>query len=117
MTSPDPAARPLAFADYAAASFGAVVLLSASLALAFAALHRAQLDDARAYRESPLILAELATLLCSCGNLPLVAIAFIVLLVRRRIKLAALLALAGLIGFVLSYAAVALDSSTLLYAT
>ena len=111
------AARPWSVADYASVGFGAVTLLSAALAAMLAALHHAQIDDIDAYRESALLLPELGTLLCSCGNQPLTLIAFIVLLVRKRWKLAAVVAIAGVLGLVLAYVAVALDSPTLLYAT
>ena len=46
-----------------------------------------------------------------------VLVGFITLLVRRRFKLALAVGLAGFLGLVAAYAAVALDSSTLLYAT
>ena len=111
------AARPLGLADYAAVGFGVVVVVSAALAALFAALHHAQIDDIDAYRESALLLPELGALLCSCGNQPLTFIAFVVLLVRKRWKLAAVVATAGVLALVLAYVAVALDSSTLLYAT
>ncbi|MCA9576576.1 MAG: hypothetical protein R3B40_05860 [Polyangiales bacterium] len=109
--------KPLGLPDYAAISVGVLVLVSALAAMAFAAIHHAQIDDARAYRESFLILPELGTLLCSCGNQPFVLVGFITLLVRRRFKLALAVGLAGFLGLVAAYAAVALDSSTLLYAT
>jgi hypothetical protein len=109
--------RPLTLADYAAAGTGAVVLVTSALATVIAAIHRAQIDDVDAYRESWLILPELGALLCSCGNQPFVAIAFVVLLVRKRWKLAAALACAGVLGLVLAYGAVALDAPTLLYAS
>ena len=96
---------------------GVIVTLMALLAPLFAALHRHQMEDVQVYRESPLIVMEFGSLLCGCGNLPIVAIAIFVLLARKRYKRAAFLVAAGLLMLVLGYAAIALDAPTLLYAT
>ncbi len=109
--------RPLTAADRAATALGGVVLVAALLAPILAALHQAQIGDLPAYRQSPLILLTLGTLLCGCGTLIPLGLASVFLLVRKRYKRAGFLVLAGVLMLVLGYLTIAIDSETLLYAT